>query len=244
MERLATAVRRHASQPLRGGRWPAVVLGLAVASSVCIGLVAVRIFLSRHPGYAFLIWNLALAWVPLGLALAVYLGYRARWPRPLLAVAGAAWLLFLPNAPYILTDYVHLWWGVDGAPSWYDALAITAYATTGLLLGFASLYLVQAVAHCVLGERMTWVLVHVTLALSAIGIYLGRYQRMNSWDAIHDPLRIPRMVLARLADPLGNEALIAMVLSFTAMLTVLYVLLYTVVVPRFESRHDARWARR
>jgi len=244
MERLAVAVRRHATEPLRGGRWPAVVLALALASSVCVGLVAGRVFLSRHPGYAFLIWNLALAWVPLGLALAVYLGYRARWPRPLLGVAAALWLLFLPNAPYIVTDYVHLWWGHDGAPAWFDALAITAYAVTGLLLGFASLYLVQAVAHCLLGDRMTWLLVHGTLALSSIGIYLGRYQRMNSWDALRDPLRIPVMIAERLTDPLGNEALIAVVLSFTVVLMGLYLALYQFVLPRFESRHDAGWVRR
>jgi uncharacterized membrane protein len=220
-----------------------VVLALAVASSGCVGLVVGRVFLSRHPGYAFLIWNLALAWVPLVLALAVYLGYRARWPRPLLAVAAALWLLFLPNAPYIVTDYVHLWWGHNGAPAWFDALAITAYAVTGLLLGFASLYLVQAVAHCVLGERLTWLLVYTTLVLSSVGIYLGRYQRMNSWDAIHDPMRIPAMVRVRLMDPLGNEALIAMTLCFTVILTTLYLVLYNVVLPRFETRYDRRWAR-
>jgi uncharacterized membrane protein len=243
MERIAFAVRMHATRQLRGGRWPIVVLALAVASSGCVGLVAGRVALSREPGYSFLIWNLTLAWIPLLLALAVWLGYRARWPKPFLAAAGAFWLLFLPNAPYIVTDYVHLWFGHGGAPAWFDAMAITAYAATGLLLGFASLYLMQAVVHCVLGERLTWALVVSTLALSSIGIYLGRYQRMNSWDAIHDPLRIPSMIRARLADPLGNEALLVMTLGFTVLLTALYLLLYAVVLPRFETRIAERLAR-
>ncbi len=231
--------------PLRVERWPLVVVVLALASSVCIGLVAGRIALSRHPGYAFLMWNLALAWVPLVLAVAVWLGYRARWPSGVLVALGALWLLFLPNAPYILTDYVHLWWGYhEGAPAWFDALAISAYASTGLLLGFASLYLVQSVVRCTLGDRLTWVLVYVTLALSSVGIYLGRYQRLNSWDALRDPLHIAGLIRVRLADPFGNELLLFMVTSFTAVLTLLYLVLYSVVLPRLETRVDSRWARR
>jgi uncharacterized membrane protein len=244
MERLAVEVRRRATEALRGERWPFVVVALALASSLCVGLVAGRIALSGQPGYAFLVWNLALAWVPLWLALGVWLGYQAAWPRWIIAALAGLWLLFLPNAPYIVTDYVHLWFGYDGAPLWFDALAISAYAATGLLLGFASLYLVQAVCHCTLGERLTWLLVYATLGLSSIGIYLGRYQRMNSWDAIRDPMRIPSMIRVRLADPLGNEALLFMVISFTVLLTALYLVFYNVVIPRFEEKHDARFARR
>ena len=56
---------------LRGQRWPAVVVLLAGASSGCVGLVAMRIALSQRGEYAFLLWNLALAWSPLVLAVAV-----------------------------------------------------------------------------------------------------------------------------------------------------------------------------
>src|ERR1700754_3269477 len=51
-------------------------------------------------------WNLVLALVPLGLARFLF-GYR---PRPvwLLWVGGAAFVAFLPNAPYVLTDLLHL----------------------------------------------------------------------------------------------------------------------------------------
>lgn len=244
MERFATAVRQRAPARLRGERWPFVVLALAVASSICVALVAGRVALSRHPGYAFLIWNLVLAWVPLILALGIWLGYRASWPRPVLALTGVLWLLFLPNAPYILTDYVHLSLGYHGAPAWFDAIAISAYALTGLLLGFASLYLVQAVLLCRLSERATWAVVHAIIALSSVGIYLGRFQRLNSWDALRDPFHIVGMIRARLADPFGNEVLILTVVSFTALLALLYLLLYEFVVPRFETRVGPHWARR
>lgn len=219
----------------RGQRWPAAVVLLAGASSICVGLIALRIALSRQGDYSFLVWNLALAWVPLGLALAVWGGARRGAPRAALVALGGLWLLFLPNAPYIATDYVHLFRGTGGA-HWYDALAISAYALTGLLLGFASLYLMQAVARRALGERLTWLLVFATLAASSVGIYLGRYQRLNSWDALRDPTLVPAMARARLGDPFGNPALIVITLSFTGLLAVGYVAVYAYLLPRFESR--------
>lgn len=117
MERVAIKMRDGALETLRGSHWPAAVLALAAASSFCVGLIALRIVLSGHVGYAFLVWNLALAWVPLVLAVCLWVGYRRDWPRPLLGLAAVAWLLFLPNAPYILTDYVHLASGHRGERS-------------------------------------------------------------------------------------------------------------------------------
>ncbi|MGD9932126.1 MAG: DUF1361 domain-containing protein [Dehalococcoidia bacterium] len=241
MERVAARVRDGALETLRGSHWPAALLALAAASSFCVGLVALRIVLSGHAGYAFLVWNLTLAWVPLVLAVSIWVGYRRDWPRPLLGLAAVLWLLFLPNAPYILTDYVHLARGHSGAALAFDALSISAYAVTGVLLGFASLYLVQAVSRCLFGERVTWWLVHATLALSAVGIYLGRYQRLNSWDAIRDPGLIAGMIRVRLADPFGNDVLLGMTFSFTVVLVALYLLVYSVVLPRFQAEVATRF---
>ncbi|MCA9830975.1 MAG: DUF1361 domain-containing protein [Dehalococcoidia bacterium] len=241
MERVAIKMRDGALETLRGSHWPAAVLALAAASSFCVGLIALRIVLSGHVGYAFLVWNLALAWVPLVLAVCLWVGYRRDWPRPLLGLAAVAWLLFLPNAPYILTDYVHLASGHQGGAIAFDALAISAYAVTGVLLGFASLYLVQAVSRCVFGERVTWWLVHGTLALSAVGIYLGRYQRLNSWDAIRDPGLIAGMIRVRVADPFGNDVLLGTTISFTAVLVALYLLVYSIVLPRFQAQVASRF---
>ena len=93
--------------------------------------------------YQFLVWNLFLAWVPLICAAAAF----ARARRGIDAVVIALlllWLLFFPNAPYMLTDFIHVGES-PSVPLWYDALMLSSFAWTALLLGFASLYLVQIV---------------------------------------------------------------------------------------------------
>jgi uncharacterized membrane protein len=225
---------------LPGQRWPAVLLSLTVLSSCCIALVFLRVLSTRDPDYAFLVWNLALAWVPFLIALGMYRGYLNRAPSVVVAVLGVLWLLFLPNAPYITTDFVHLQWS-EGAPLWFDILAVTAYAATGLLLRFASLYLVQVVASQVLGARALWAMVVVVLWLSSIGIYLGRYQRLNSWDAVRHPHMLASMIRSRLGDPLANPTLLMVMVAFTAALTALYLVLYLMVTLVFPRDGADRW---
>jgi uncharacterized membrane protein len=214
-----------------GRHWPAVFLYLAVASAVCVGLIALRWWKADDPGLTFLVWNLVLAWVPFVLAIAVYGGYRHNAPAPVLLLLGGLWLLFLPNAPYLVTDFIHVG-AVPGVPAWYDAVVVTVFAVTGLLLGFASIYLVQAVTAHRLGERFVWTLVLGVIALTAVGIYIGRVHRLNSWDAFRSPGDLVGMVQRRLGDPLSNPELLVMMAVSTVALMVTYVVLCAAVLPR------------
>src|SRR5512135_2877414 len=82
---------------------------LSLASLICVALVAARVVYSGNGQYANLVWNLFLAWIPFVLA---YLAYILSWQRKMLYFAIPAfaflWLIFFPNAPYILTDLQHL----------------------------------------------------------------------------------------------------------------------------------------
>jgi uncharacterized membrane protein len=200
----------------------AALASLLLLSALGVALVLVRAAYTMHLEGLGLVWNLFLAWVPFGLALTVYDGYR-RGSRSLLLVAGGVlWLLFFPNAPYIVTDFKHLEaWG--GAPVWYDVVLLTTFAWSGLVLGFLSLYLVQAVARQAVGAANAWFGAVGVLALSSFGIYLGRFERWNSWDAFVRP----RVVLANALDGLveGPRPL-AVTLLFTAFLTTAYLVFY------------------
>jgi uncharacterized membrane protein len=170
-------------------RYPLVlpILMLVVASISGVILLAARVAISRHLRHLYLPWNLFLAWIPLGLALTVrFLNGRSlpnRWP---LILTAAAWLIFFPNAPYILTDLVHL---PEKAYRhyWADLMLILHFALTGLMLGFLSLHVMHSVVARTFGWLKGWCFVVGATALSGLGVYFGRFLRWNSWDVLIDP---------------------------------------------------------
>src|SRR5690349_24288772 len=88
----------------------AVFAALILASITSTLLVAARVIHTRRLGYVFLVYNLVLAWIPLGMSVAVHAldGLKGRAARIATAVTLAAWLAFFPNAPYLMTDLLHL----------------------------------------------------------------------------------------------------------------------------------------
>lgn len=203
---------------------------LGLASALCLVLVAVRVERTGTPEYRFLVWNLFLAWLPFVFALVLYDGYRRGRRLAYLAVWGVLWLLFLPNAPYILTDVVHLR-EPGAAPLWYDAATVVAFAGTGLVLGLGSLFLVQTVVTAARGPVTGWATSVLALGLASVGVYLGRFVGVNSWDALVDPGRVLAPFAERLDDPLGAGRFLAVSVVLTVFLAIAYALVYTVAKP-------------
>jgi uncharacterized membrane protein len=204
----------------------AILASLAGLSGLVVAMVTVRVAYSGNSENAALVWNLFLAWIPFVLALQVYEGYRRGAARVYLLVGGVLWLLFFPNAPYIVTDFK---WLRDstGAPIWYDVVLVSAGAWAGLLLGFISLYLMQAVVRRALGALNAWLFVLFALVLSSFGIYLGRFQRSNSWDVFVRPRTFAGDVWTRLADPDEYARVVAVTVLFTAFLAATYLVFYS-----------------
>jgi uncharacterized membrane protein len=202
-----------------------LALALVALSLAAVGLLAVRIDRVGEPAFVFLTWNLFLAWIPFVLSLCVAAVHGRGGPRPLLWVLGAGWLLFLPNAPYILTDFIHLG-RVGGAPLWFDTALIGTFAAAGLALGLGSLLVVHHVVEARAGRVVGWAVAVSSLVLSAIGIYLGRFPRFNSWDVVTDPLGLVPVVLQRLADPLGNTFLLRFGVVMSTLLLGSYLLVW------------------
>lgn len=216
------------SHPRRSLHWLAGLIGLLVVLSLAsAGLLALRIDRAGQPAFTFLPWNLFLAWIPFVLSLAMLALHGRGAPRPVLWLLGVGWLLFLPNAPYILTDFIHLG-RVDGMPLWFDAALIGTFAATGLALGLASLLIVHRVVEARAGRVVGWVVAVSSLVLSAAGIYLGRFPRFNSWDVLADPLSLVQVVLQRLADPLGNPFLLRFGLVMSVLLLGSYLVVWIV----------------
>jgi uncharacterized membrane protein len=200
---------------------------LVLASGFCIGLLAYRSMQPYGHSFDFLAWNLLLAWIPFLLAVALHDADRRGWTPAALVALGAVWLVFLPNAPYIVTDFVHVG-EFRGAPLWYDAATTAAFAATGLVLGLASVLLVQGVVARRFGAAVGWLMLGPVFLLCSAGIYIGRIHRLNSWDVITRPERLADLAGSRLADPLGRPEVIVAIAGLTGFLTVAYLVLYTI----------------
>ncbi|MBC8160352.1 MAG: DUF1361 domain-containing protein [Roseiflexaceae bacterium] len=191
---------------------------LFATSALACGLFVTRVILADGTSFRFLNWNLVLAWLPYAFAiLAVRTHERApgRWVR--LLPIGGLWLLFFPNAPYLITDLVHLTAAV-GAPWWYNLGMLMAYASAGSFLAVASLWAMHEIVRAYAGRLLGWLFVLAAIGLGGVGIYLGRFVRLNSWDIFTSPRVVAAHTLAALGDP---QALLASGL-FAALLLVLY----------------------
>jgi uncharacterized membrane protein len=213
----------------------ATVFALVLASGFCGALLFLRAIETSTSEYRFLAWNLALAWIPFLIALALYDRNGRRRGRLGQCFLAAGWLLFLPNAPYIVTDFVHVG-QIGGAPLWFDSLMVAAFAGTGMLLCFASLLLVQSVVARTAGAVWGWLMLVPTLLLCSVGIVLGRVYRFNSWDALSRPGELLNVVGDRFADPAGSLFGVALLGALTCSLAVAYLALYAIagLVPERE----------
>ncbi len=200
------------------------MLALLFASGVCLALVLGCVFATGRVRYLFLIWNLFLAWVPLGFALLACDEAREFWTWRFGCLM-AAWLLFFPNAPYIFTDIIHLTTRYY-ARFWLDLPLILLCAFTGLVLGFVSLYLMQARISRAFSPAIGWLFVTVVAGLSGFGIYLGRFLRFNSWDVVVKPMTFYRGVGAVANDAFTQPATIGFAGLFATFTLIAYVTLY------------------
>src|SRR5688500_5536005 len=199
-----------------------LLLVLILASASAGMLVVIRVVLTSKLKFAFLLGNLFLAWIPLLLAGMLYRWHRAGKQRTWgFALTGAAWLFFLPNAPYIVTDLIHLR-PRPPIPIWVDMIIIVKFAVIGLVLGFLALYIVQSIVAARCGWQVGWVFAFTVLALSGVGIYLGRFLRWNSWDLALNPLSLALDVLQEFRHPRSNPTPYLYTTIFAQMSIVIY----------------------
>ncbi len=195
---------------------------LLLSSLLALAIFGGRVYLSRSALHLFLMWNLFLAWVPY--LCSVWVAYlllreRAHWWN--FVVPSALWLLFFPNAAYLVTDFVNLDEKV-GVPLWYDAVLFFVCAWTGLLLALVSLNTMQTLVKKFVGGAASWIFVFGIVGLTGVGLYLGRFLRWNSWDVVLHPYRILHDALTPVLHPLSHAQILGFTFMFAAFLLVTY----------------------
>jgi uncharacterized membrane protein len=144
--------------------------------------------------FFWMTWNTVLAWIPVILALLVFRagpGVRAMSQSPLRWVGAGLFLLFLPNAPYVVTDLVHLRDDIHSVGDGPVVTTVLPLYTAFIASGFLAYYLALTEVGRYLDGigRSRW-RVPVTFGLHlpcAIGVFLGRWVRLNSWEPVVQP---------------------------------------------------------
>lgn len=151
---------------------------LFILAGFCIGILLIRAKATQSIFFFFLIWNLFLAYTPLGIISSLKnrgLAAKNIWFYP----AFLCWLVLLPNAPYIITDFIHLKKELS-VPVWFDVLMLISFAVTGILFGLASMKEMFQMIESRSGTRIAWATMAITSVLSGFGVYVGRFLRYNS----------------------------------------------------------------
>lgn len=194
------------------------VIGLSCLFSV--SLVFFRIYYTGDLTFIFLCWNLFLAFIPL-----LFSGWMERsmtnGRKIIFLLAVVAWLLFIPNSFYIITDLFHLP-GNDDAPLWYDLALLFSFAWTGLLLGILSVRQVERVFENYFNKKFDLLFILPVMLLNGLGVYVGRYLRFNSWDVITNPLQLAEDIIYLFIHPLRNRLDWSMIICYSLLLTLIY----------------------
>lgn len=197
---------------------------LTIVASI---FVLIRIVYTRSIGYIFLIWNVFLAWLPLYFSL-IYTNLKFKY-KFCGYLIGLLWIIFYPNAPYILTDFIHLsryrFYGdiVYGEISssnfaiWYNFFLISIFIIIGLVLSYVSLSVMHRHIREKYNTLIGWVFIVIISVLSGFAIYLGRFVRLNSWEIVTSPMKLIKIII----NSFNIQAL-----SFTALFGILTLFIY------------------
>ena len=186
-----------------------------------IFLSIARVLYTHKITFLSLCWNLLLAFVPFFMSRLMtrhFVHIQNKW---LFSVLFVVWLLFVPNSFYIITDLFHLS-EMHATPLWFDTLLIMSFAWNGLLLGIWSIRHIEKMINVLWSIKNDWVLIYPIMFLNALGIYIGRYWRYNTWDIVSNPFNLMCDIYRIIFHPVQNKEVWIMVVGWSIFLSLLY----------------------
>jgi uncharacterized membrane protein len=207
-------------QQLRKYRRLEFTLLLMASCFLSFGLIVLRVMATGKLQFIFLIWNLFLAFIPFFIANWLYL-FRYRFNKITVIPMVAMWLLFFPNAPYIITDIIHLHPSKDFG-YWYNLLIVISCVWNALVMGLLSLNDIQNVLTEKFGKLTAWIVSISSVFIGAFGIYLGRILRWNSWDLFFDTKCLVYDITDRIINPMSHGRTLGITLFYGMFLLIVY----------------------
>jgi uncharacterized membrane protein len=184
-------------------------------------LYIARVIYTGRTRFFFLNWNLLLAWIPFIFSSLLFEFKKLREKRFFSMLILAIWLFFLPNAFYLITDFVHL----SATPHvglWYDVALIFAYVAAGFALGIHS---IAQIDQLYLQDIKKWhrtTLIAGLFFLISFGIYLGRFLRWNSWDVFSNFFGVAEHIGVRIIDPFSYPRTYSFTLIYGGLMFLIY----------------------
>lgn len=182
------------------------------------GLLVFRWIYTKELSFGFYPWNTFLAIVPLFFS-AKLLKQQKMNLKAVLCIGG--WLLFFPNAPYLVTDIFHF--GERPiVPVWFDLVIVILGAWNGILLAILSLLQVEQFFRKLYAGKLLALMMAVVFLLTSYGVYIGRYLRFNSWDIITAPVTLFSTSVKHIIHPFAYTHLWAFTIIFSFMFCLMY----------------------
>lgn len=193
------------------------MLLLSVAFSMSLLLVRF-VYSTNIVEYSFYGWNTFLAAIPYLMSTQLI---KLKKLKTAAVIFIGVWLLFFPNAPYMITDLFH-YEEKPGVPFWYDLLLVVSCAWNGLILGMASLMNVENFLSRHLKPVWVTICVFMSLLLCSYGVFIGRFLRFNSWNIITDARGLVFSSAHHVLTPQHYPKLWVFTILFSVLLTIIY----------------------
>ena len=204
-------------------------VSIASITGFCLVMLALRIKLSHDFFLIFMGWNLFLALIPYGMTWLIKfksdeLKRFPSWFRNSLITGFiAVWFLFLPNAPYMITDLKHL--QISATYWWIDALLLSSFAIAGVILFYKSLdHFLDVFLIALNSSKIRSLITHFVVFTCSFGVYLGRSLRYNSWDILSNPTMLFQDIINLILSPQHHGRFWSQVILLSIILSVSYYL--------------------
>lgn len=192
-------------------------------TAISVIMNILRIVIWGKDSFVYILWNIFLAFIPFIVSSLILFYYSRKRLNNFLFVLGIfMWLIFLPNAPYIITDFIHLG-EIRSIPILFDTLLIFSSATVGLILGAHSLFHIEQILNIKFSKRKTSMIIWLIILLISFGLYLGRFLRFNSWDIFVNHTSLIKNIWSLFSDPSSSiEVFLYTLMFFSFMVTFYY----------------------
>ena len=190
---------------------------LFISISISLALILIRVKMTHQITYMFLIWNLFLAAIPFLISQVLLHHENYKKSKIVTLCLLGIWLLFLPNAPYLITDFLHLN-HINDQLFWFDVALLIAFSVSGIIFCIHSLLHVHQIIQQLWSTKIATYAIIICSFLSGFGVYLGRYLRFNTWDILSNPTHL----IISMIHSLSLSKTWIITFSFGWLLTVLF----------------------